>query len=331
MASPTFLELFRTLSSFSPSRVELRRAPWEAYVDWAISQGVAPLAAYNLEYRLAGANAPTWARDRLLSVYQGSANDNVMKLVNFKQIIGELEGRKVLLLGGAAFSEALYPHVAFRPVLDLQILVRGMELDPFAGFLAQHGFKPEPEAESFAASLGARKGLYDGRTPILVFAEILGAKLKEAERGVFERASPMRFYGPSVFRPSLEDALLLQCLELARRGFEVPALFFVDLRELLLGAPDMGGAYSHPCDTALVRQRATEWRLERSVYTSLAIVARLFPQTRELAEQAMPQLRGPTKRLLDRLVVDPVSDLGATRPLRGVGRLRQLLAGAHHA
>ena len=98
----SLLELFRTLSSFAPARTDLRSADWERYVDWAIAQGLAPLAAYNLEYRLGPSGAPQWARDRLLSVYQGSANDNVMKLVNFKRAVDELEGRRVVLLGAVA-------------------------------------------------------------------------------------------------------------------------------------------------------------------------------------------------------------------------------------
>src|SRR5690349_3770121 len=122
--APSLLDTFRVLSSFDPPKGSLRDAPWEEYVDWAIAQGLAPLAAYNLEYRLAGADSPEWARDRLLSIYSGSVNDNVMKLVNLKQIIDELEGRKLLVMGAAAFAEAIYPHVGFRPVLDIQMLVR---------------------------------------------------------------------------------------------------------------------------------------------------------------------------------------------------------------
>ncbi len=60
---------------------------------------------------------------QLLSVYQGTANDNVMKLVNFKRVVDDLEGRKVVLLGGASFAEALYPHIAFRPVIDIALLL----------------------------------------------------------------------------------------------------------------------------------------------------------------------------------------------------------------
>src|SRR5215469_5650476 len=135
--APSLLDTFRVLASFSPPRASLRGAPWDDYVDWAISQGLAPLAAYNLEYRLGGGAAPEWARDRLLSVYQGELNDNVMKLVNFKRAVDELEGRRIVILGAASYAEALYPHVAFRPVPDLDLLLPFTELDAFAGFLGR--------------------------------------------------------------------------------------------------------------------------------------------------------------------------------------------------
>src|SRR5687768_6154392 len=105
----SLLELFRVLSSLSPERVSLKDAPWDDYVDWAIAQGLAPLAAYNLEYRLPSSGAPEWARDRLMSVYQGSVNDNVMKLVSFQRAVDELEGRKLVLMGSASFADVLYP------------------------------------------------------------------------------------------------------------------------------------------------------------------------------------------------------------------------------
>ena len=68
----TKLELFRVLTSFSPKRVELRGAPWEELTDWLLAQGLAPLAAYNLEYRLGAMQVPEWVRHRLLSV-EGAA------------------------------------------------------------------------------------------------------------------------------------------------------------------------------------------------------------------------------------------------------------------
>ncbi len=321
--APSLLDLFRTLASFDPPRGSLRGAPWEEYVDWAISQGLAPLAAYNLEYRLTGSGAPEWARDRLMSIYAGSVNDNVMKLVNFKRAVDALEGRKLLLLGGASFAESLYPHVGFRPVLDIQLLLRKVDVEGFTGFLSHHDF--QPEQGDFGS--GAMRVLSDGRTALFLYADVLGAERRAEVQGLFERAKPMRAFGPSIFRPDLEDALLLECLEHARRGYEVPLLHFVDLRELVSGATSMGGVYSRPLDVPALLERAKAWRLERALYTSLAITERLFPEVAPAVAPALPPLRRATRELLDRLVVGPVATPGRKSEFRGSDRLRRLLTG----
>ncbi|PTL76351.1 nucleotidyltransferase family protein [Vitiosangium sp. GDMCC 1.1324] len=319
----SLIDTLRVLSSFDPPRGSLRAAPWEEYVDWAIAQGLAPLASYNLEYRLAGADAPEWARDRLLSIYSGSVNDNVMKLVNFKRTVDDLEGRKLLLLGGAAFADTLYPHVGFRPVLEIPVLLRRMDVDGFAGYLAQHQFQPESEGSAH----GAAKVVSDGRTPIYLYADVLGSARREEVQGIFERALPMKMYGPSMFRPVLEDMVLLVSLEQAREGYQVPWLSFVDLRELVTGATSMGGVYSRPLDVAVLLERAKAWRLERALYTSLSIVARLFPESAGAVKPALPPLRRATRELLDRLVVLPASEPGKMSHVRGSERLRRLLTG----
>lgn len=320
----SLLETFRILSSFETPRVSLRSAPWDAYVEWAIGQGLAPLAAYNLEYRLGGADAPEWARDRLLSIYQGSLNDNVMKLVQFKRTIDELEDCRVLLLGGACFVEALYPHVAFRPVLQIEMLLRREDLDRATAALSAGAFKPTPGS---SAASGSPRVLSDGRTELVLSCSMLGDKRVAAENAIFDRSLPMRVYGPSIFRPSLEDAILLVCLAHARSGYQVPMLSFVDLRELLLGAPSVSGPYSHPFDAVALKARAAEWRIERALFASASIVEKLFPAAAVAARQALPPLRAPSRRLLERGIVAPVADLGKTRVLRGAQRWTRLLVG----
>ena len=321
----SLLELVRTLSAFAPARVNLRRAPWDTYVDWAIANGLGPLAAYNLEYRLTGGGAPEWVRDRLLSVYQGSVNDNVMKLVAFKRAVDELQGRRILLLGAASHAEVLYPHIAFRPVTEVRLHVSPADLDPFTGFLRGEGFRllegELPKEE------GAVRGLTDDHLIVLLYDSLLGPKRAEAEAQLVARAQPVKVYGPSMFRPELEDAILLLCLEQARAGYQVPLVTFVDLREMLTGARHVNTVYSRPPDLEVLKKRAAEWRIERALYTSLSITGRLLPETEEATRAAMPELRGASKALLDRLVVEPVTALGGMRVVRGVDRLRRLLAG----
>ncbi len=320
----TLLDTFRILSSFSPQAGAMAQAPWDAYVEWAIAQGLAPLAAYNLEYRLAGAGAPESARDRLLSVYQGSLNDNVMKLVNFKRAVDELEDGRVLLLGAASFAESLYPHVAFRPVPDIQLWAQSDDLPRLVEFLRQSEFRGDSRVDRVR---GAAAVLSDRRTEIAIFTHFLGERVRAHEKGVFERALPVKVYGPSIFRPSHEDAILLLCLDQAKAGYEVPMISFVDLRELLSGASALVGSYSKPVDFERLKQRASEWRIDRALYTSASIVQRLFPELEGAAQSAKPTLRASTQRLLEKWVIAKVVQLGPMRILRGTDRWRRLLAG----
>jgi hypothetical protein len=316
----SMLEVFRTLSSFSPVRADLSKAPWDAYVDWAISQGLAPLAAYNLEYRLGQCGAPEWARDRLLSIYAGSANDNVMKLVNFKQQVDELEGRTVVLLGAASFVESLYPHVAFRPVIDVRVLVPESDLDGFANFLKRGQFRPD---ESIVDASKAERTLSDTRTVIYLHGHL--ATNPEGDRELLGRALPMKVFGPSVRRLDLEDSILTHVLLMARAGFEVPMIELVDLRELVLGAPSLGGVYSRPVDAAALHARAKAFSIDRALYAALKLVERLFPDTAAAVAPLVPQISFPVREVLERLLVSPLADVGRTQGFRGEDTLRALL------
>jgi hypothetical protein len=320
--STSMLELFRTLCAFAPARSDLSKAPWEQYTTWAIGQGLAPMAAYNLEYRLGNCGAPEWARDRLLSIYQGTANDNVMKLVNFKRAVDELEGRKLVLLGAASFVESLYPHVAFRPVIDFRLLLPGADLEGFANFLRGAQFVPDPEATD---TTRPDKILTDTRSLIFLHTSLAPSPALDLE--LFSRVVPMKVYGPSMYRLQLEDALLVQVLLLVRAGFEVPMLEFVDLRELVLGAPSLGGVYSRPVDATVLKSRAAAWGLERGLYAALALTERLFPETSAQVSSLKPALNFAVRELLERLVVAPLAEVGRSHAFRGAEALRAALTG----
>jgi Uncharacterised nucleotidyltransferase len=319
----TKLELFRILSSFSPPRAQLSRAPWDEFVNWSIAQGLAPLAAYNLEYRLGSSGSPEWARDRLLSIYQGTANDNVMKLVNLKQQVDELQGRKLTLVGSATFAESLYPHVAFRPVIDIRMALPRGDLEGFANYLRRAEFTAQPEAIDRA---GAERVLNDTRTQLFLHAGFSGHQGFDAQ--VTARLLPMKVYGSSMYRLDLEDALVVHILLMARAQFVVPMIEFVDLRELVLEAPSMGGVYSRPINAALVAQSLSMLKLERAAYAALSILTQLFPETAAAVQALRPQVPLPMRELLDSAIVKPVSDLDRQGEFGFEEKLRQLLLGA---
>lgn len=311
-------ELFRVLASFAPPKADLRGAPWEPYVDWAIAQGLASLAAYNLEYRAGLSGAPQWARDRLLALHQGTANDNVMKLVNFKRSVDELEGRKVVLFGGGVFAESLYPHIAFRPIDELRLLVPKGDVEGLAGFLRHAQFK----------AAGTQKTpfiLSDGRTQLVVH-DALGRAEGTAE-GLLARAEPLKMYGPSMYRFSPEDALLSLVLGLEANGFEAPMIELVDLRELVLGAPSTGSAFSRALDPQVVASRAEAAKVERALWCALQVTTSLFPETEAACERLMPSIPMPVREVLKRVVVLPVSTVGRTQGLKGEEIVRHVALG----
>ena len=319
----TLEALFRNLTSFAPVRMAARDADWETFVEWVIANGLAPLVAYNLEYRTAGAGAPEWARDRLLSIYQGSANDNVMKLVNFKRSLSDLEGRTIVVLSGASYAESVYPHVAFRPILDISMVVPPRDVGPLSAYLRRAEFKP---AEKGEAVMPADEVLSDGRTALALYGSILGNAAEDA--ALLQRALPLKVYGPSMYRLDLEDAILTDSLLMARAGFQVPLIQLIDLRELVTGSSAMGGVYSRVVKAEVLLARAAALKCERALWATLMMVQTLFPDTEGSVQPLLPSIALPTRELLTRLVVNPVATVGRLRSFVGEESLRQLLLGA---
>jgi hypothetical protein len=206
--------------------------------------------------------------------------------------------------------------------MDIRLLVPPADLGPFANYLKHAQFVPDDQTTEPGR---AERVLTDTRTLLFLHGRL--APTPALDQELLARTLPMKVYGPSVRRLDLEDAVLVQALLLARAGFEVPMLEFVDLRELVLGAPSMGGVYSRPADAGALLERAKAWKVERALFAALSIVERLFPETAEAVAPLKPDLFLPVREVLERAVVGPVAEVGRTEGFRGEDVLRSLLAG----
>ncbi len=316
-AAPTTVEaLFHLLTSFEPVRQPLADAPFEPYVDWAIGQGLGGLSGYNLEYRLGSCGAPTWAKDRLLSVHQGTLNDNVMKLVGFKKSIQPLEGRRLVMVGGCVHAEWLHPHVGFRPVGEIRLLIRRADLDPLCGFLGAATFRDAPELKE----AGPARILSDGHTAIFLYLDD-GPGLS----GLIDRAVPYKVYGPSVYRLTSEDALAFGAALAAQAGFLVPTVEFVDARELVLGAPTRYGSRTEVPDADRFRAVVAAMKIEKAAWAFLSAARALFPELGQEIEPLLPVIAAPVRAVLESAVVAPTATVGRQREWRGAETVRRLL------
>ncbi|ABS28624.1 conserved hypothetical protein [Anaeromyxobacter sp. Fw109-5] len=298
------LDALRALTSFSPPKT-LPDADPALLADVLEAHGLAPLASYQLETTRLGAAVPQALRERLLTSYQGVVNDNVLKLVTLRNVLREAPDVPVVLLGGAAYVDWLYPHMAFRPVGELRVAIR-----------------PEDRRrlEGAAGALAVERTDHDGRTAVLSDGRIaIGVQDAlwpggPAEGPLFERGRPYRAFGPCAARPSSEDALLATLAEQAGMGMLAPLVTFVDLRELL----------RLPLDAEYVLSRAASLHLSRALHGATLLAAHFFPEVADAAARLRPAL-GLAERVAVERVVDAAKDPARLRHLRGADAAARLV------
>jgi hypothetical protein len=296
------LDALRALTSFDPPEA-LPECDATELGDVLDAHGLGSLASYQLESRRIGATAPRSLRERLSPLYQGTVNDNVFRLVTLKGALREAT-MPVVLLGGAAYVDWLYPHLAFRPLGELRLAVRGDDGEQFAKLLADSGFS------TVTAGEGGHTAIFgDGRIEIAI-QEGLAAGAADPH-GLFERRVPFPALGKNVARPAAEDALLATVAEVAEHGLFAPLLLYVDVRELLR-LPELGAAAT----IGAVRARAEAARLSRALFGVMALVRQFFPEVGGRAESFSPEL-GRGERAAVQAIVDRAGDPTRLRLPRG--------------
>jgi hypothetical protein len=293
------LDALRALSEFEPP-AELPPCDLGELADVLEAHGLAPLASYQVETRRIGMRLPEAFRERLLTLYQGTVNDNVTRLLTLKKVLDGVRDVPVLLLEGAAYVDWLYPHLGFRPVGEVRLAVRGEDAARFAAGAAPAGFGPvETGAGGHTATFG------DGLVRIHLQEGVVAGG--PAGAGLFERRRPYPAFGPAAARPGPEDALLVTVADQAALGLHAPLVTFVDLRELLR-QPDL--------DPEMVRRLAAAAGLSRALHGSLSLVAWFFPAVADRALALRPGLPAVERLAVD-AVVESARDPARLRHLRG--------------
>ena len=264
------------------------------------ANGLAPIASYHLESRPVGAGLPAQFREKLLALYQGVVNDNVYRVMALRGALRASEV-PVVVLGGLAAVDWLYPHLAFRPLGDVRLAVRGEDGARFAAAAKGAGFHLDATDPG-----GHGAGFSDDRVGFTIQEGLWRGAGGDPD--LFARASRLPVLGPRILRPSPEDMLLATVAEQAEQGLFAPLVTFVDLRELLRLDP--------PLDSRYVIDRAASLGLSRALHGSLALLAGHFPEAAEAAQRIAPSLSRPERAAVD-AVVRSARDPSRLSHLRG--------------
>jgi hypothetical protein len=293
------LDALRAVTEFEPPG-ELPPCDLAELADVLEAHGLAALASYQIESRPIGAQLPLAFRERLLTLYQGIVNDNAFRMLTLRGVLKEIDV-PVVLLGGAAYLDWIYPHLAFRPLGELRLGVRGADGARFLEGAARAGFRPSGTGPG-----GHTATFTDGRIEIAIQEGLVEGS--GADLGLFERRRPYPALGPSAARPAAEVALLATVADQACLGLFAPLYTFVDLRELMRLEP--------PLDAADIGARSAEAGLQRALHGALQLAAHFFPAVSERARSLMPPLPRAERIAVD-AVVESAKDPAKLRRLRG--------------
>jgi hypothetical protein len=299
------LPAIRALTSFTPLAA-LPPCDLDALAAVLVAHGLAPLASWHCEQTRLGAGLPDRFREPLLAQYSGTVNDNVLRLVTLRNALKDVAEVPVVLLDGAAYVEWLYPHMAWRPVSDLRLAVRGADGRRFADGVGR-GMKLLRTADQ------GRTAVFGDGSVELALQEGLWPGAAEDD-ALFTRATPVPAFGPHAGRPSPEEALLCAVADLGRAGLWAPLIRYVDLRELL----------RLPFEPALVKARAERAGLSRALHGACLLAAFFFPRVAEAADALRPAL-GAVERAAVEQVADGAKDPEKLRHLRGAEAAARLL------
>jgi len=299
------LPAIRALTAFQPPAT-LPPCDLDALARVLVAHGLAPLASYQVEHTRLAIGLPDSFRETLLGVFQGTVNDNVLRLVSLRNALKDARDVPVVLLDGAAAVDWLYPHMAWRPVSDLRLAVRGRDGQAFAKAVSR-GLRLDRTGE------GGRTATFTDGSLELTLQEGLWAGGPEDEL-LYARAVPAPAFGPRASRPSAEDGLLATVGDLAQAALWAPLIRYLDLRELL----------RLPHDPAAVMARAEAAGLSRALHGASLLVAAYFPEVAAAAEAVRPPL-GPVERAAVGQVVDAARDPSRLHHLRGTDHAARLL------
>lgn len=217
-------------------------ADWQAVVTHAQRNGLAPLLAWRMKELAGKVQIPAETQQALEAGLRQAALSNLRLYHNLKLVLQTLaqEQIPVIVLKGAYLAEHVYPNLAARPMVDLDLLVPQDELLRAYDTLRALGYQPSllfnPRREvKNMHHLPLLTSGGDASANIEVHWTLIPPYLPQVIdlAGIWQRAVPATLSGQATRVLCPDDLLLHLCLHMSHHQYKFGVRTLFDLGEVL--------------------------------------------------------------------------------------------------
>jgi len=246
---------------------KLSDAEWEALLDLATQQGVAPLLYHRLS------NTSTQMPKAVLIGLRKAYHSNMFKNERYYRELSEVlkqlkrAGMDVIVLKGAYLAKTVYQFEALRVIGDIDLLVKKADLAQAEKILFSMGYgpteRPSIEAQcvkSHHLIIFEKKGAISIEIHWTLSPPVLPFNITVDM--LWEQARPFTVADIEVLSLSPEDLLFHLCFHTAYMNTLFGIRFLNDINNTI-------HCYQNKIDWELLFERATQWKAVNPVYIAL--------------------------------------------------------------
>lgn len=249
---------------------------WDALLHASHRNKTTPILYYTLSPFFSDIRVPAQIQQKLRETYHRAAARNMrvyQQLLKLVRIFNN-EGISVILLKGAHLAGLVYGNVALRPMGDLDLLVRNLDLLRVSELLVEHGYSASKEDVGCAQEhLPPFKK--DDSLSIEIHFNIVSPPFSQKfdVEELWQRARKESIQGVNVLTLCPEDLFLHLCVHACiHHGFDNGIMPFVDITRTLERCQK-----EIDWDKVLIRGR--QWGVIRCVYVMLALSEKMLGLT----------------------------------------------------
>ena len=244
---------------------------WDRLVSLSYAHGIAPLIYHSLQESAVIDRVPSPAAKALRDSYYLNAARNNLLYNELTRILTPLNDQsiEVIVLKGAALAETVYPHRAFRPMSDIDLLVKSERLADVEAKLLEIGYAPDAGTKTHHQYHWVFTK--DSTPSIEIHWHVQGPTdpFRVDIESCWRRAESITIAGVEALVFSPADLLLHLCQHLGKHGFTGGIRPLCDIAEVMK-------YYGNRIDWIEVARTCSEWEMNSCCYLVLSLARELI-------------------------------------------------------